>query len=127
MIKVDNGNIRKIVYERICDNPCADLNDIDVSGVIDMSFLFYHKIFYGDISQWDVSSCVSMSYMFYKNKEFNQDISHWIINKYCCYEGIFEDSVYDKKLPKGMVPQIAFGKDYDKIFKQKMEKTIQAL
>ena len=151
MIKVTNDNIYDIINERLVNDSTADLLDIDVSEVTNMNHLFFYKIFNGDISQWDtscvtnmkwmfsdcifngdisrwdVSKCIDMSCMFYENKRFNQDISHWIIDKNCNYDSIFEGSVYDKALPKGMDPRRAFGKDYDKLFKQKMEKTIQAL
>ena len=151
MIKVTDDNIREIVYDRIVENPLADLNDLDISEVTDLSCLFYFCDFKGDVSRWDTSkvinmcnmfrgsafdgdigcwdtsSVVDMRYMFYANERFNHDISGWVISDECNYVGIYENSIYDKILPKGMDIRIAYGDSYDKIFKQKIDKTIETL
>ena len=68
--------VNKLIKERGDD---ADLNDIDTSGITDMSFIFYKSEFNGDISNWDVSNVESMYRMFFKSK-FNGDISNWDVS-----------------------------------------------
>ena len=69
--------INKLIEEKGND---ADLNDIDVSNVTNMSFLFKKSTFNGDISKWDVSKVKTMESMF-EYSEFNQDISKWNVSK----------------------------------------------
>jgi surface protein len=50
----------------------------DVSGVTNMSYMFYNaQNFNQDISGWKVANVTDMSYMFYNALDFNQDISGW--------------------------------------------------
>ena len=56
-----NELIEKLIEER---GKNADLNDIDVSAITDMSYIFFHSNFNGDISKWDVSNVDDMLYMF---------------------------------------------------------------
>ena len=105
----------RIIKKRIKEQgPNCDLNDIDVSLVTNMSYLFYGSKFNGDISKWDVSNVKDMWFMFDRSKfngdisdwnvsnvdsmasafyksEFNQDISKWQINKNCDTNNMFKD------------------------------------
>ena len=87
--------LREIIYKRMKKegNEC-DLNDIDVSSITDMSYLFSDfdknnnfitknniSDFNGDISKWDVSNVTDMSCMFYDAESFNGDISGWNVSK----------------------------------------------
>ena len=73
--------LQKIINKRIKEegNKC-NLNDIDVSYITDMSYLFEGINFNGDISDWDVSNVTNMEYMFFGCYSFNQDISKWDVS-----------------------------------------------
>ena len=98
--------LEKIIEERISkEGPNCDLNDIDVSLIMDMSYLFYgSKLseFNGNISEWDVSNVKDMRGMFaYSN--FNQDISNWKINKKCDIGYMFNDCpIKEEYKPKSL-------------------------
>ena len=70
--------IRKLIKERGLD---ADLNDIDVSKITDMSHIFsglnIHNI---DISGWNVSNVTNMDFMFRHCTNFNSDLSNWNVS-----------------------------------------------
>ena len=80
MITVNNKEeLKAIINQRIEEQgPRCDLNDIDVSEVEDMSFLFYKTEFNGDISQWNTSNAYEQSCMFYESVlELNGKIPTW--------------------------------------------------
>ena len=87
--------LREILKERLDKDKNTDLNDIDVSGITDMSMLFRglnpHNI---DVSEWDVSNITDMSYMFYNCQNVNCNFDIWDVSKvtdmswmfYSCYK-----------------------------------------
>ena len=96
--------LKDLIDERVVkEGSRCDLNDIDVSLVTDMSYLFYASGFNGDISKWNVSKVKNMSAMFAFSK-FNQDISNWKINKDCKITDMFFKcpikEEYKPKLPR---------------------------
>ena len=75
------GELRDIIEQRIKEEGNElDLNDIDVSKITDMSYLFEETDFNGDISSWNVSNVTNMRSMFFGCKEFNCDISNWDVS-----------------------------------------------
>ena len=82
--------LREIIEQRIkIEGSEVDLNDIDVSRIIDMSDLFRGLDFNGNISEWDVSNVENMYRMFYGCKSFNQDISGWDVSKVLDMDSMF--------------------------------------
>ena len=72
--------LRDLIHHRIdTEGPTCDLNDIDISKISKMRWLFSESEFNGDISQWDVSHITDMRGMFADCK-FNGDISKWNVS-----------------------------------------------
>ena len=73
--------LENIIEQRIKEEGNnVDLNDIDVSNITDMSYLFEDTDFNGDVSKWDVSNVTTMYSMFCGCKAFNRDISSWDVS-----------------------------------------------
>ena len=81
-----------------------DISDWDVSGVTDMSYMFYgcnELTSVGNISGLDISSVTDMSYMFAFCKKFNQDLSKWNVSKVRYNSYMFDSCpIKDKYKPK---------------------------
>ena len=68
----------------------GDISEWDVSGVTDMSHLFFGaKQFNADLSKWDVGQVVSMRYMFYEAFDFNGNLSKWKVGNVRDMRGMF--------------------------------------
>ena len=90
--------LQEIIKDRISkDGPNCDLNDIDVSLITDMSYLFSGSEFNGDINNWDVSNVKDMSWLF-NDSEFNGDISKWDTSDVRNMEGMFCRSWFNDEI-----------------------------
>ena len=72
----------------------ADLNDLDISMIRDLSQLFENSDFNGDISGWDVSNVRDMSWMF-SNAKFDGDISGWDVSGATTMSRMFQGAEFD--------------------------------
>ena len=73
----DPDELKQILEERLAKDKNANLNDIDVSKITNMSYLFDeldpHNI---DISKWDVSNVENFFGMFFVCYNFNCDLNN---------------------------------------------------
>ena len=93
--------IFSLIKQHTNKNEVLDLNCIDTSKIIDMSYLFYSddlieqdllkKIKKLDISSWDVSNVKSMFLMFYKFNSLKDigNLSLWDVSKVENMQGMF--------------------------------------
>ena len=100
--------LREIIAERINNEGNeVDLNDIDVSGITDMSYLFEGLDFNGNISKWNVSKVTNMEGMFYGCRNFNQDISCWSVSKVILmYDMFYGCKKFDQDISKWDVSNV---------------------
>ena len=67
--------------EDYCEGLHGSIQEWDVSGVTDMSQMFYRaSTFNKDLSKWDVSAVTDMGCMFRDTSWFNQDLSNWDVS-----------------------------------------------
>ena len=86
----DKFELGNIIKERLKKDKDADLNDIDVSQIKNMSHLFQwldpHNI---KIDEWDMSNCEYIQMMFSHCKNFNCDLSKWNVSKVIDMSSLF--------------------------------------
>lgn len=77
-----NAMLRVEIGPGTKDKP-ADLNDIDISAMDNLSEIFFDSEFeYIDISNWDVTNVVNVSRMFYRSKLKSINMSNWNLKKF---------------------------------------------
>ena len=67
----------------------SNIENWDVSNVVDINHLFYGTSFNQDLSNWDVSKVTNFSYMFF-NCFYNQPIGNWNVSNAIRMKGMFE-------------------------------------
>ena len=84
--------LKEILENLVEEDVNANLNNIDVSKIVDMGFLFEnldpHNI---DISNWDVSNVENMNGMFFNCYKFNSDLSNWDVSNVKNMDYMFND------------------------------------
>ena len=92
----------KLIFyiKMLLDKGKTNFNCIDTSKITDMSNLFAHSEFNGDISKWDVSNVTNMRSMFC-NSVFDGDISNWDVSNVTNNTDIFyKCPIKEKYKPK---------------------------
>ena len=98
--------LKALIKERIKRGGVnANLNDIDVSQVTDMSSLFCDSEFNGDISKWNVGNVKNMWSMF-AGSTFNGDISGWNVSNVEYMGYMFSDSKFNDDISKWNVSRV---------------------
>ena len=102
----NKDELKEIIKRRMSEqgNKC-DLNDIDVSLIDDMSYLFCESKFNGYISKWDVSNVTNMEVMF-NNSRFNGDISKWDVSNVKNMWFMFGYSKFNQDISKWNVSNV---------------------
>lgn len=103
----NKSHLKELIEERIDEFGLnCDLNDIDVSQITDMSYMFENSEFNGDISSWDVSNVENMEGMFFKSK-FNGDISNWDVSNVKNMIGMFARSSFNEDISNWDVSNVS--------------------
>ena len=90
----DRAMLKQLIADAMkTSGPQCSLNHLDVSGITDMSGLFFHSDFNGDISKWDVLNVTNMSGMFYRSL-FEDGLSRWDVSKVTDFSGMFQCSSF---------------------------------
>jgi len=103
LVAHNKEELKLLVREAIkCNGNECDLNFIDVSAIEDMSCVFFHSDFNGDVSKWNVARVKNMTCMF-SCSAFVGDLSNWKVDRGCRIDDIFfRCNIPGKNIPKSM-------------------------
>lgn len=73
------------------------INDWVMSGITDISYMFYTTLFNQDVSNWDVSNVTNMESTF-DTTLFNQPLSGWNVSNVTNMNGMFEVSPFNQPI-----------------------------
>jgi surface protein len=77
----------------------GNIENWDVSNIVNFSFVFEATKFNSDISGWDTSIATNFQSMFFSNQQFNQDISGWDVqNVTNMIQMLFSSSSFNQNL-----------------------------
>lgn len=104
--RIDNFDTNDNIYVNRC-NPaeCYPLENLNVSEITDLSYIFRDSPYDGDLSKWNVSSCENMDRMFSWSKFNNHSISNWNISKCEDFEFTFANAIFDGDISKWQFKQ----------------------
>ena len=87
----------------------ANLNDIDVSNIDDLTFVFQGTKFNGDISYWDVSNVKTMHGMFIDSLMFtgkNTDFNNWDVSNVQKMGAMFANTSFNSDISEWDVSNV---------------------
>jgi len=88
----DVKQLQAIIRQKLDESKDADLNDIDVSKITNLSYAFWGYDPYNiKINEWDVSKVTSMDGLFKDCSHLNCDMSMWDISNVQFAEEMFND------------------------------------
>lgn len=87
-----------VLFEKMEAKECYPLENLDISQINDLSYVFSESPYNGDLSKWDISNVLLMNRMFDCSKFNNDSISKWNISNVIDFSHMFYSSKFDKDI-----------------------------